>query len=123
MTSSLHLKKDDSCTIHQRNIQMLAIEVYKAVKGISPNIMSLILPLKEAIRYPRESIFKTRNIMAVRYGSDTIAHLGPKIWSILPEDLKQEPSLDLLVKKIKLWKVQNCPCRLCKTYISNFGFI
>ena len=34
------LNKDNSFTIHERNIQILATELYKVVNGISPEIMS-----------------------------------------------------------------------------------
>ena len=33
------LKKDKSVTIHQRNIQLLAIEMFKVVKNLGPDIM------------------------------------------------------------------------------------
>ena len=28
-----------------------------------------------------------------------------------------------LQKTIKKWKPENCPCRICKKYIANVGFI
>ena len=37
------LKKDDSVSMHIRNLQTLAIEMYKVVKGGSPEIMKEIL--------------------------------------------------------------------------------
>ena len=41
------LQKDRSFTIHERNIQALAIELYKIINGISPDIMKQVLPLKD----------------------------------------------------------------------------
>ena len=38
------LKKDGSVTIHHRNIQKLAIEVYKTKHGLSPKTMKEIFP-------------------------------------------------------------------------------
>ena len=40
------LAKNESFTIHERNIQTLAIELYKVWHGQSPKIMELVLPLK-----------------------------------------------------------------------------
>ena len=40
------LKMDDSYTIHERNIQTLAIELYKVAYGIAPKIMRLVFPTK-----------------------------------------------------------------------------
>ena len=39
------LKKDESVTIHEKNIKLLAIEIYKVINGISPEIMKEIFQL------------------------------------------------------------------------------
>ena len=96
---------------------------YKAANGLSPVIMSQVFPLKENIRYPSENRFITRNVKSVRYGTETLAHLGPKIWSIIPNDIKEEQSLKLFTKKIKQWKPERCPCKLCKTYVEGLEYI
>ena len=117
------LIKDNSFTIHERNVQTLAIELYKVVNGLSPEIMKHVFPLKESIRYPSENILITRNVNSVKYGTGTLAHLGPKIWGIIPNDIKSEPSLNIFKKKIKRWKPDKCPCKLCRTYIGGVGYI
>ena len=38
------LIKDNSVTIHHRNIQYLSIELYKEKNGLSPPIMNLVFP-------------------------------------------------------------------------------
>ena len=117
------LLKHDAFTIHERNVQILGIELYKVINGLSTKIMSSIFPLKDSTRYPSENIFQTRNVHSVRYGTDSLAHLGPKIWSIIPNDIKEQKTLALFTKKIKKWKPSLCPCRLCKLYIKGVGFI
>ena len=110
------LIKDESFSIHVRNIQSLAIELYKVWYGLSPEIMNFVFPLKISSRYPRENHFQTRNVKKVAYGTETLAHLGPKIWSIVPADIKTF-SLSIFTKRIRKWKPDNCPCRLCKSYV------
>ena len=117
------LKRDESFTIHERNIQNLAIELYKITNGLSPKIMNLILPLKSSNRYPGHNPFKRRNVRKVRSGTDTLAHLGPKIWEIVPESIKTVKSFNLFKKGIKRWRPSNYPCRLCKTYVKDLGFV
>ena len=117
------LNKNNYFTIHERNMQAIGIELYKVANGLSPVIMSQVFPLKDNIRYPSENMFKTRNVKSVRYGTETLAHLGPKIWSIISSDLKEEQSLKLFTKKIKQWKPERCPCKLCKTYVRGLGYI
>ena len=73
---ALRTVKDNSVTIHIRNIRTLAFELYKVVNGISPEIMSRVFPLKEALKYPTENIFISRNVRTVTYGTESLAHLG-----------------------------------------------
>ena len=114
--------KDESFTVHERNIQTMAIELYKVAYGLAPKIMDLILPLNSRDVYPRESSFKTFNVKTVSWGTETLAHLGPKVWSIVPSDMKSF-SLSKFTKKIRKWKPTKCPCRICKTYVPALGFV
>ena len=117
------LAKDESFTIHERNIQTLAIELYKVWYGLSPKIMELVFPLDaKNVRHPTKNAFLSRNIRTVNQGTETLAYLGPKIWSLIPEDWKQF-SLSKFSKKIRKWKTNGCPCRICKLYIPGVGFI
>ena len=117
------LDKDNSVTIHGRNIQNLAIELYKVINGLSPVIMSLVFPIKENIKYCSKNNFKTRNIHSAKYGTETLVHLGPEIWALVPDFIKVEKSLSTFKIKIKSWCPSKCPCELCKTYINGVGYI
>ena len=44
-------------------------------------------------------------------------------YELIPPAFKQINSLSGFKKAIKEWKPSNCPCRLCKTYISQVGFL
>ena len=101
------LSKDESFTVHQRNIQTLAIELYKVLYGMSPKIMDLIFPLNSRATYPGEGVFKTFNVKTVSWGTETLGHLGPKIWKIVPDDMKKF-SLSKFTKKIRKWKPIDC---------------
>ena len=39
------LDRDGSYIIHERNIQTFAIEIYKVINGLSPEIMHEVFPL------------------------------------------------------------------------------
>ena len=67
--------------------------------------------------------FKLGNPNTVHYGTETISVLGPKLWIILPDEYKNSTTLKEFKTKIQNWVPLNCPCRLCKTYIPNVGFI
>ena len=59
------LWKDNSCTVHERNIQALAIEMYKMCNNLSPDITKLVIPLKGTNQYCSRFPFKTRNVNTV----------------------------------------------------------
>ena len=119
------LEKDGCVSIPQRNLQVLATEMHKVRKGLSPAIIT------ELFEHTEEHYYNLRNnaefaipaIRTVYHGSESISYLGPKVWNILPDRLKNANSLETFKSEIKKWKPENCPCRLCKTYLQNIGFI
>ena len=117
------LKKDNSFTIHERNIQSLAIELFKVINRISPKIMDHVFPTKKTVRYPNENPFVSLKIKTVSWGDGNLAYFGPRIWQIIPEEIRNESNLSLFKKKIRQWKPINCPCRICKKYVPCLGFI
>ena len=117
------LIRDGSVTIHERNLQILGIELYKVVNGYSPKILMETFQLKEKCIYQSKFPFSTQNVKTVAYGTQSLVFLGPKIWSIIPDNLKILPSLKEFKIQIKKWKPKGCPCRLCKTYIYGVGFV
>ena len=118
------LDKDNSITIHQRNLQRLATEMYKIKNHLSPLPMLELLTEKINTHDLRNKrCWETYNVRTVNYGTETIRYRGPKTWELVPTDIKESKSLTEFKYKIKKWKPQGCTCRLCKTYIYNLGFI
>ena len=118
------LMKDNSVTIHTRNIQLLAIEMYKIKNKISPDFICEIFPKSNAVYKTRASSdFIRPRVNTVLWGTETIRNLGPKIWDILPANIKEAPTLNSFKVKVKQMKTFNCPCRLCKVYLPNIGFV
>ena len=119
------LEKDDSVSIHYRNIQALVIEMYKVANGTSPEIMNEIFQLREKshynLRYTSE--FLIQPIHSVYHGSDSVSYLGHKIWELFPPMIRQIDTFSVFKNAIKKWKPTNCPCRICKTYIPGVGFL
>ena len=118
------LTKDNSVTVHSRNIQLLAIEMYKVKNNISPNYIREIFPFSNSNYNTRTSnTFERPRVNTVVWGSETLRNLGPQIWGLIPSDIKNSSTLDSFKTKIKLWKTNGCPCRLCKTFVPGLGFI
>ena len=66
--------------------------------------------------------FARRNVRSAFNGTESISFLGPKIWDIVPSELKQLETVNSFKRGIKKWKPVNCFCRLWKPYIQNVGF-
>ena len=115
---------DNSFTVHHRNIQNLATELYKVKNNLSPNFMNSIFKSTENhYNLRNDKTFQTFNIRTVYYGSETLSYRGPQIWQIVPQDIKDSISIEDFKNKIKQWTPKDCKCRICKTYIHNLGFI
>ena len=69
------------------------------------------------------NVLTRRKVTSVRYGTETVSFLAPKIWYILPKNLKDSESLDTFKRKIKKFIPLECPSRLCKTYVPQVGLI
>ena len=95
------LRMDNSFKIHIRNIQSLSIELFKIVNGCSPEIMNDIFPLKDLTKYCTKFPFKTKNVNTEKYGIDTLSFLGPKIWSLIPQSIKDASSVKQFKNKIR----------------------
>ena len=74
------LQKDNSVSIHMKNLKYLATEIYKVRNCLSPEIM------KEVLRSGTHLMY--RNIHTAHFGTDTITNLGPKIWKLVPDEIK-----------------------------------
>ena len=112
------LAKDGSFEIHDRNLQKLVIEIFKLKMKLPPEIMNEVFDFIEC-QYPfrNELRFKSRNIRTESYGIETAAFVGSKIWTNMPKELKENTLRNEFKSKIKTWKPENCPCKLCKIYI------
>ena len=63
------LSKEKSVTVHQRNLQILAIEIYKILNGLSPDIMQDIFETRSNYNNTRNATaFSSSNIKTVRHG-------------------------------------------------------
>ena len=116
--------KGNSFSIHGRNIQSLAIEIYKFLNGLSPSFLNNVFHknISNSYELRNHKELYSRNPKTVRYGTETVSYMAPKIWSKVPETIKMSSSLDSFKSKIRKWKPE-CDCRLCTTYLQLVGFV
>ena len=116
------LEKSGSISIHHRNIQLLATEIFKTLNNLSPSIVSDIFKLKKAT-YALRTGTCLQAIFPRAYGLDSVSYLAPKIWNLVSNEIKRCKTLISFRHSIKNWKPTVHAGRLCKLYISNVGFI
>ena len=103
--------------IHQKNLQILATEIYKVKIDLGPKIMADIFHFVEKpYNLRNNSIIQRQANRTVYFGTESISSLAPKLWELIPSEIKS-------ARKKKSWATDKCPCRLCKTYVGNIGFI
>ena len=74
------MKKDNSVSIHHRNIKVLATEIIKVKNNIAPEIMKELLAVKMSSYGIRNNKwFKRRRVNSVFDGSESLSYRGPKI--------------------------------------------
>ena len=96
--------------IHERTLrtvcsdaQSLAIEIYKYLHCLSPAILSEVFKVDKKIPYDlrmRNELY-ARNPTTVRHGTETIFFMSPKIWSLIPQDIKDSGSLPCFKKTLE----------------------
>ena len=99
--------------------------MFRFYNGLSSTLMNNIFKLKTENSYNLRQVseFSRPMIKNVYHGTESISYLGPKVWDILPEKLKNTDNLQHFKKEIKTWKPDNCPCRICKVYTESVGFL
>ena len=86
--------------------------------------MKDIFPINRNLYNLRQNSQLSRSrINIVYHRTESVSNLGPKIWDLVPSNLKEISDLDEFKKAIKQWKTEDCPCRLCKVFAQNVGFL
>ena len=133
LTSSFEelLKKDDAVTIHQQNLRCLAVEMYKVANDLAPLFMkdiftknaNLVTDNVSSNTRSRSIFYNYDNPRTRNFGLETLRCLGPKVYDMVPIEIKQSTSVEVFKTKIKKWVPSQCPCRLCLEYVPNLGYI
>ena len=99
------LRKDQSFSIHHRNLQKLATEMYKIYNDLSPNSPNLVKSIfpQRAMHYNlrNEKPFEPTNVSTVFHGTETLSYGGPKTWTLVPDSKKLSKTLIEFKAKIK----------------------
>ena len=97
---------------------------YSSFIGLSPQIMTEVFQIKSPAPYylrDKNELY-SRNPKTVKYGTESVSFMAPKIWSKVPQEMKNYQSVYFFKNKIRKWKPK-CPCRFCKTCLEYVGLL
>ena len=118
------LKRDNSVTVHQRNLQLLMVEIYKTKVNLNPEFMKDIFVTNDVPYSLRSGNGLLQpSARTTNFGIETTPFIGHKLWQTLPNEIKTASSLAVFKNRIKSWKGERCNCRLCRIFIPSLGFL
>ena len=95
---------DGSVPIHNRNLQILATEMFEVYNNVAPAIFTEIFNKRNPTYQLRHtSHFSIPPVRSVYNGTKSLSFLGPKIQDIVPTELKKVKSLSPFKPGIKNW--------------------
>ena len=99
--------------------------MFKVSEGLCPEIVKGLFQFRydKPCNLRQRSQFHIPPVRTVFSGTESIKYLGPKIWELIPDEMKELESLWEFKRAIKLWKPTTSPCRLGKQYYYWVGFL
>ena len=111
--------------IYHRDLQVHVTKIFEVKNNIPSEIMKHVFDFQEPIYNLRSEIsqFRRENIKMTQYCIQSVRFLGPKIWPMVPQNIKNCKSFQEFKRFIKVWKPEACACRIWKKYVANIGFL
>ena len=109
--------------LHERCMRLIYGDKTSSFEELLEQDKSTCTNFSKYLSWFTNSNFAVPNVKSVFHGSKSISYLDPKIWDIVLLELKELTSLNAFENSIQKWQPKNCPCKLCKQYVLNLGFI
>ena len=114
------LLRDGSVCIHHRNIQLVAIEMFKVKNDLCPELMKCLFKVNPNPKAGQQT-FLIPSVNTVYMGKLSFSYFGPVVWErMLPNSYKNIETLNQFKDAIKKW-IPDCKCRLCETWVPGVG--
>ena len=87
----------------------MEIEIFKVMQGSSrPLLNEVFVPRQCNYELRLNNFLERRRVKSVRHGTESISSLAPKIWEILPNEIKDSNTPQIFKAKIKKWVPVEC---------------
>ena len=109
------LQRSKECTINQRNLQKLMLEVYDTLAKQNPSFLWDMFQVKDNNDNLRpKNLLMLPQTKTTNYGNRSLSFRGTILWNSLPNDIKIATSVYSFKFQIKNWIGQHCHCGICK---------
>ena len=100
------MNKDASFSVHHKNIQTLAIEIYKHTHGLLSAVVGEVFKINRTLPYNlrTHNECSSRVPKTVKYGTETISFLTLNVWALVPGKIKESSGLEAFKSRIRKWK-------------------
>ena len=117
------LEKDNSVTIHQRNIQLLTLEIYKTQKDLNPKFMKEVFSIKKHNYPTRRQPLEYPNPRTTTYGLQSFGYKASQRWNSIPRDIQEINDLCSFKSFTSKYCKKICYCNLCKLSVKDLAYI
>ena len=110
------LVQGNSVSIHIQNIRSLMTEVFKALNGVSPDLVSDLFQRKEtqySLRQP--NLLRLPTTLHYNHGIYGISFRASLLWNQLPAYFHNLKTLSSFKSKIQKWQGTCCTCKICRS--------
>ena len=110
------LVQGNSVSIHIQNIRSLMTEVFKALNGVSPDLVSELFQKKEtqySLRQP--NLLRLPTTLHYNHGIYGISFTASLLWNQLPAYFHNLKTLSSFKSKIQKWQGTCCTCKICRS--------
>ena len=84
--------------------------MFKVSRGLNPETVNELFQFREQISYKlRQRLqFQIAWVHSLFSGTESLKFLGPKIWALVPNEMKQSESLEKSRNATKQWNPTSC---------------
>ena len=109
------LDKDNSVSIHVRNLRFLLIEIYKCLNSENPSFLWNMFNEKDSkysLRCGKTLCLPSTKTK--KFGLNSLEFRGSLLWNYLPINIKSSENLRDFTQKLKNWIGDTCTCKICR---------
>ena len=110
------LTRSNTSVLHIQRLRRLLVEIFKTVHNTTFSPLQDLFRLKNQYFQSRKvHLLDQSRVSTKKYGNNSLAHIGPKLWNELDNDLKLSDSVHSFKQKISQWTGPKCHCKFCMT--------